>query len=366
MKVWLKVIGLCLLVLVTLGIIKAMEIKSAMAFGASFPEPSETVVAINPEAAVFRPKVSLTGKVQASQKVDIVIELPGRITQVGFESGQKVKKGQLLLKLDASEEEAQLSSAKARFTLALSIFNRHVRLIKTNAVSQEQYDQATASLATVKAEIAGLESIIDKKTLTAPFEGQAGLHQFEQGHFVAGGTQVTTIININKPYWVQFSLPSVYAPLTLDQEVSVSFFNSPTQSTANVIAISPQVDEKNLSTQYRAVLEDYSGADNQPVKVSVPVGESQQLVRVPVESLFKNAYGDWVYVLVPSSSDAEKVAVYRAILTKVGVRNKGKEWAMIASGLTPDMLIAGIGAYKLRDGILVYTQPDHDQLEQKK
>ncbi|MCY4043711.1 MAG: efflux RND transporter periplasmic adaptor subunit [Cellvibrionales bacterium] len=358
MKAWFKAVGFCLIVVVAFGAVKAFEIQSAIAMAESFPEPSETVISTKPEMATYQSEITLAGKVQASQKVTIIIELPGRITQVGFEAGKTIAKGQLLLKLDTSEEEAQLASAKARLTLAESIYKRHARLIKTNAVSQEQYEQATASLATVKAEITGLQSIISKKTLVAPFAGMAGLHQFEPGQFVSAGTKVTTIINTQKPYWVQFSLPAVYSSLTLGEDIQVALFGKSTRTSATLIAASPQVDSANLSTTYRAELTDYSGADNQPVSVLVPVGKKQEVVRVPVSALIKNAYGDWVYTLIPEEIQENQPARYRAKLTKVTLLNKGNTWAMLSKGLSPDQLIAGVGAYKLREGLLVYTAPE--------
>jgi len=359
-KRWLITLGGCATVFIALATYKALEIKAAIAFGESFPEHSETVVSVYSSNVTYTPSVQVIGEVLAPQQVDIRSETQGRVVKVGFFSGQKVEAGQLLLQQDIAQELAQLDSANARLKLAQSVFKRQQNLLKVRAVSQEQLDRASADLATIKAEIAGLQVTIDKKTLRAPFAGNTGIHQFEVGQFLLNNVLVTELVGEQKTLWVDFQVPQFYPALAKGTQVQVQLLQQQEQQAdksglqATIIARSSQVNRSNRSFLYRA---EFSNTDlktvaNSGVSVEVPVAVTQTLVQVPATAVQQDHLGQFVFVLRPGESTGS----YRAERQNVAILSKQGGFAILKRGLDTQQLIASDGAFKLYPGLLVHSQ----------
>jgi len=355
-KRWLITLGGCATVFIALAAYKALEVKAAIAFGESFPEHSESVVAAYSSPVDYISSVQVIGEVLAPQQVEIRSEAQGRVVLVGFKSGQQVTAGQLLVQQDIAQELAQLDSANARLKLAQSVFKRQQNLLKVRAVSQEQLDRASADLATIKAEITGLQVTIDKKTLRAPFAGNTGIHQFEVGQFLLDNVLITELVGEQETLWVDFQVPQFYPALKSGTPVQVKRLLKQAGSPwlqANIIARSSQVNSSNRSFLYRAELtnEDLKIAINAGVSVKVPVAAVQSLVQVPATSVQQDNLGQFIYRLQPDESSTS----YRAVRQEVHVLAKQNGFAILKKGLSSQQLIASDGAFKLYPGLLVHA-----------
>ena len=173
---WLLVTVVAVGFIALLGTIKYRQISSAIAFAASFPEPSETVLAAAAEVTEWRRKQRTTGEVVATQTVEVKTEYPGTIARVGFAPGSRVEAGQVLLELDTREERARLDALRARAELATLTLRRNESLADSSAVSRQTTDTARAERDAALAESRGVQVIIDKKTLRAPFSARAGFN----------------------------------------------------------------------------------------------------------------------------------------------------------------------------------------------
>ena len=96
-KPWLIVIAVCVGLLVVLGLIKFLQIRAAIAFGESFPEPSETVELQFVEPSIWQAEISVVGEVRASRELLLRNEVEGVIAKIGFVAGAEVKAGDVLL-----------------------------------------------------------------------------------------------------------------------------------------------------------------------------------------------------------------------------------------------------------------------------
>ena len=175
---WLIALIACALVFAALAGYKVMQIKAAIAFGNSFPEPSETVEAVTVDSSRVQSYNQTIGVIVAPQSIVLRNEVAGRVSVVNFESGALVEKGRILLQFDISEEAARLKAAQAQADLARLDLQRIKKLKNSKTVSEERYDQARAQYNIASAEVNSLQAIIDKKTLRAPFAARAGLHEF--------------------------------------------------------------------------------------------------------------------------------------------------------------------------------------------
>ena len=353
---WTIAVCACLLLFAGLAAYKYSQIKAAIAFGESFGEPSETVETVAVEMRDVQEYVSTIGEIVAPQSVTLRNELPGRIVAVNFSSGSRVSEGDILVQLDIAEEQAQLTSAQARAELARLDLQRARALQGSKMVSEERIDQAVAQANVARADVLALQAMIDKKTLRAPFDAVAGLHQFEVGDVLQANTEITTLVGINPFIWVDFSVPDNQAGIAIGTEVMVAHPTAPDKILgAEVVARDSVVSAKSRNLRLRARLENSAGlAPNTAVNVAVPVGQSLSRAHVPATAVRLDGLGDYVFVLEPDPDSGESSQpAYRARRQAVTVGPQSGQWVAIMEGLQGGELVAANGAFKLRPNILV-------------
>ncbi|MFQ3322924.1 MAG: membrane fusion protein (multidrug efflux system) [Pseudomonadales bacterium] len=357
---WSRTVAVCAIILLALVLFKGMQIRSGISFAESFPERSESVESALVEMLPYSETLTVLGEVAAVQRVALYSETAGRIVKVGFQSGALVDKGQILIQQDVGEEQALLSAAEASLELANSIYKRNKNLFNSNAVSEEAYDKARLDLAVVKADIVRLQSVIRKKTITAPFKGKTGIHQFEQGLVLQGNELITQLVGENDYLWVDFYVPQFYPVLNNGSAVEVQLLRNTAGNNvsdwvlAEVIASSTQVDKVNRSFQYRAKV---SAAAlpvgvNSGVSVKISVGEQTQVATLPATAVQQDHLGQFVFLL-KADKDSDS---FRAQRQNVVVASKQAGRSYIESGLSENQLVATDGAFKLYPGLLIHSQ----------
>jgi membrane fusion protein (multidrug efflux system) len=359
---WIIVIALCLGLFLALAAFKAMQISAAIAFGKSFPEPSETVEWITAETKTYPQILSAPGELMAVQSLLLRNEIEGTIVVINFASGEQVKKGQLLLQLDTREEQAQLQAAQAQAELSRLSLQRFQQLIKTNASSKDQYDQAAAEYAIANANVHALEARISKKTIKAPFAALAGLHQLEVGQFLSGNTPITQLTGIGNNIWVDFYLPQQQANLPIGTEVLLTaqgIFAEPVSG--KIIASDSAISKSSRNRQFRAVVSNKNHllSPGLAVNVSIANPPPTPAIIVPAMAVRYDSTGKFVYVIetVKSEPDTPPKVQQRAWKRNVIAGTEFSGQVVIIDGIKAGEIIAVNGSYKLRDGMLVNMQP---------
>ncbi len=357
-KKWLFAIVGCAIVLGALAAWKIMDIRSAIATGKAYPEQIETVEAGTVTTAKFTPTISVMGEIVAPQRLDLRNEIAGVITAVNFHSGDRVRAGQLLIQLDVAVEKANLEGAKAKAELTRVVHARIVKLVESKVATAGELDKAQADLAAARADIAVLERTIEKKTLHAPFNGRAGLHNFEVGQFLPANTLVASLIGDTANMWVDFQMPQFYPQLPAGTQVSLVTIgndNNAVPVTASVIAENTVLNANNRSRAYRASIANDSQRyiPYTVVQLAVPTAAPQTLLQVPAIAVLNDPLGQYVYIL----HDGGPGQGLRAARQQVQVKLMEADRALIEStGLKSGDLIAVAGAFKLYQGILVKTR----------
>lgn len=348
---------------------KTAEISQAMEEEAAWPEPTETVEVVNVEERVFAPSINVIGELVAPEQITFKNELAGQVVAVHFASGDRVAQGEVIIQLDVSTETANLESAKADLTLAQASHRRISKLVRQNATSRSELDRHEATLKIAEAAIKRLQSMIDKKTLRAPFKGTLGLFELSPGQFLDVNTEIVSFVGDGEQIWLDFSVPQFYEGPKLGDAIEATQIRNEmgkdsisVPSTAVVIAKDNVVMTESRSVQYRARLSRQSFRPKQMFEVRVPIGPERQLVSVPSSALQHDTLGQYVFVLVPDQDSRG----FRAQRRQVVVREQTRDSVFLSSGLKEGDLVAALGAFKLRDGTLTLAnQPQQLTAEAK-
>jgi len=350
------IVGIVLVMVVVGGLaaVKTMQIKKMIAFGATFTPPPETVATAIAHAEEWQEFLPAVGSVTPAQGVIIAPEIAGTITEIAFESGATVNKGDLLVKLDTSSEDAQLRAAEAQVQLAKLNLDRTQKLRADNTVSQAELDQATATLTQSQANADGIRATIDKKTIRAPFAGRLGIRLVNLGEQLDVGKGIVSLQSPS-PLYVDFSLPQQdLAQLQTGLKVrAVCDSYADTNFLGELAVISPELDTVTRNVRVRAKFENADGRLRAGmfvrVKVELP-GEKSVLV-IPATAVLSAPSGDSVFVLEPQVvAGKTNLIVQQKIIRTAQTRG---DFISVEDGLKPGERVVTAGIFKLRSGMSV-------------
>jgi len=347
-KIIITLVGLAVLV----GVPAYIKLTQFDAMGkAEMQMPPETVTATPAIKANWPNTISAVGSLVAVQGVTVGAELGGKIVEIAFESGDQVKQGDLLIRIDTSAEQAQLRSAEAAAKLARINLDRTRDLRANKTVSQADLDTAEANYKQATAQADNVRAAIAKKTVRAPFAGRLGLRQVNLGQFVREGDPVVTLQTID-PIYVDFSLPQQeLAELSSGAEVRAKTDAAPDQTFAGEIsAIDPEVDVVTRSVKVRATIANV-GEKLRPgmyANVEVMLPSSQDVLSIPATAVLYAPYGDTVFVVDQQKDEnsAEDKLVLRQQIIRLGPARG--DFVAVEEGLNEGEMVVTSGVFKLR------------------
>ncbi|CAN5367806.1 efflux RND transporter periplasmic adaptor subunit [soil metagenome] len=303
------ILGLVVIAVLIFGI-KGLQIFSMIKEGKSFTEPPTTVTSAKVQKANWAPTLSAVGSITPVQGATISAELPGMVSEIGFESGHPVKKGDLLVKLDASAEQAQLRSAQANLELAKADFERAQDLSKRGVISTAELDSASSKYFAAKAAVENMQSIINKKEIRAPFDGIAGIREVNPGQMVPAGQKLVTLQALDKVF-VDFSLPQ--------QDLGKVKTGLPVKLTTDAIegrefdgtlsAINSAIDPTTRAVSLQATIDnaDHALRAGMFARVRVLLPETKPTLFIPTTAVSYAPFGNSVYVIEKNKDEkAEK------------------------------------------------------------
>lgn len=318
--------------------------------------PPETVTADSVRRDLWPDSVSATGSLVAVQGVTVGAELGGKILEITFESGNRVKAGDLLLRIDVTAEQAQLRSAEAAAKLARINLDRNRNLRTNHTVSQADLDTAEANFKQATAQVDNVRAVIAKKTVRAPFAGQLGLRQVNLGQIVEQGAPIVTLQTID-PIYVDFSLPQQYfSVLQPGTEVRVTTDAAPGKVfSGRISAVNPVIDQVTRGVRSRATLSN-EGELLRPgmfANVDVMLPSAQEVFSIPATAVLYAPYGDTVFVIEEQQDkkSGQKQQVLRQQIVRLGT-TRG-DFVSVTEGLKEGDIVVTSGVFKLRPKMAV-------------
>lgn len=297
---------------------KEQASNSRSGANANRPVPVEVAV-INPEA--FSNTLNVTGSVMPNEVLELKSEVPGIVERISFEEGQSVKKGQLLFSIRNTDLQAQLEKARARQQLFSDSENRYRQLLEREAVSQEEYDIATNDLRTAEADIRLLEAQIAKTRVYAPFDGTVGLRLVSQGSYVAQGTAIASLYDL-EPAKIEFSIPGKYSG-DIEQGSGIRFTTDGSKQTydGKIYALEPQVDPATRTLKIRALSpnQDHSLLPGQFARVRLTLESLDDALMVPTQSVVPELNGHKVFLIQQGKVTEKQVEIGMRTATHVQI-----------------------------------------------
>lgn len=354
---WLLMLVGVMAIIGGLAYYKTTEIIALIEYGESYPEYYEVVEESFAVESSYRPTVSVLGELKKPKKIALLSELSGMVTEVNFDSGQAISKGEVIFQIDVSEEQARLRASVAKEKAAQSAYQRAIKLLKTKSISQEAVDKAYADMIVLQSEIDVLNNSIKKKTVIAPFDGQIGIHEVRVGDFVSANQALASYVGESGTLWAEFSVPQFYPKLTKGSQVQIRAIDALNQTgyiQATVIASNVTISKNSRSLNYRARVKllEMDLPDNTALEVQVPTSSATHIVKVPQTAVNRDVYGAYVFKLI---KDNETKDGYRAKRVPVVVVAQHEGESYISQGIEKGTLIAGAGAFKLFEHLLVRT-----------
>ncbi|OOQ43300.1 efflux transporter periplasmic adaptor subunit [Pseudomonas fluorescens] len=363
----LIMLGVVLLIVLALAAYKAFSIYT-MVQGFSVPRPAVSVAVATATERPWQARLPTVGTLKALQGVDLSLETDGTVIDLQFESGQKVKAGQPLLRLDSAVESALLETALADLGLAQLDYGRGSQLVGSQAISKGEFDRLSAVLKKSKATVNQLKAALGKKSIIAPFSGTIGIRQVDVGDYMASGTMIATLQDLSSLY-VDFFVPEQSVPkIALGQPVQVIVAAYPTvEYPGTISAINPKIENSTRNVQVRATLANPDGKlmPGMFASLQVLLPDPQPRIVVPESAITYTLYGNSVYVAVPKKAEdgslvkddkGQPVLIAERRFVETGERRDGQ--VMITKGVQSGEKVVTAGQLKLDNGSRIAISDD--------
>lgn len=349
----IMLVALGLLFIVLLGIQSFKGYMMAKQFGLMSMAPV-TISAIKAEKQPWQPTITASASLRAMHGVDVTTEIAGLVRTIQFTPGSEVKKGTLLVELNADSEHAQLAALEASTALSSITFERDKALFKKQTVSQSTIDTDAADLKGKQAQVDQQIAVIAKKNITAPFDGVLGISIVNPGQYLNPGDKIVTLQQLD-PILADFYIPqSLLAKIQVGQTVHLKTEPYTHEVlTGTITAIDPQIDPNTRNAQVEATVPNpkHLLLPGMFSKVEINVGEVENKLTVPQTAISYNPYGDIVFVVEEKTQDKKtKKPIQTVTQVFVTVGDTRGSQVSIEKGIKEGDLIVTSGQLKLKNG----------------
>ena len=348
----------------------------------NMPQPAAAVSTYKAQPDSWALMLEAVGTVKAVNGVDVTSQVAGEVRKIEFESGDTVKKGDVLIVLESAADRARLQALQATARLSRQEFDRYQRLYKQGSISKSELDNRRSQRDQAMAQAKAQQEQLNYKTVRAPFDGRLGIRKVDLGQYLQPGTPVVSLSQL-EPIFVNFSLPEQeLSKVEQGFKVRVRLDAFPDETfEGEISAIEPGVDAatRNVSIQASFENPDHKLRPGMFAKVNIQLPQAEQVVVVPRTAISYAPYGNAVFVLQDDDSgkpagdqadgekadskdadgnkaDAKAGKIVKKRFVKLG-RQRG-DLVAIVEGLKPGEVVATSGLLKLRNDTKVTIEND--------
>ena len=359
MKKW--TLSMLLLVVLIFGSVIGFNLFKQKMMGeyfANMPVPSYPVTTVEITPQDWTPRIAAIGFIEPIQGINISNESSGIVRALHFESGQKVKAGDVLVELDAEVEKANLRSAEANLPAMQANLTRIRQLFSRGAIPQSQIDDAQASYQALLGQVDSLKATIARRTIRAPFAGVMGIRNAFLGQYLNAGAEIASLEDSSQ-FRIRFTIPQTrIADIALGQKLNIFVDAYPTTPfIGEITAIEPQVNMDSGVVQVQASIpnQDDKLRSGMFAKLDVELPTQTDQILVPQQAINFTLYGQTVYVVEeqPAADDKKNTDDKPVLVAKqrvIEVAEREDDYARVVKGLKAGDVIVTSGQVRLSNG----------------
>jgi len=314
--------------------------------------PSTVTVEISTvERKPLRDVATFSGQLDAEFSVVVKTEIDGVIEQILFKEGQRVEKGDLLIRIRNGVQQAALREALATQSLAQQEFDRTARLVTRNATSKAQHDRIAAELEIAKARASRARVEMERTQLKAPFAGVVGFRTVSPGDYIDDESPVVRIDSTDR---LQLTFQMAELGLRVSRvgmPVSARVGAYPGEEfPGEVFVVSPTLDPATRRVVLKAWIPNADGRllPGMFAETDIEVGRREAAITIPEAAVVFDRHGTFVWRL-GSEDLAERVPI------QTGLRSGG--FVEVTLGLEPGDSIVTAGTNKVSEGDRIAAAP---------
>ncbi|TCP16720.1 efflux RND transporter periplasmic adaptor subunit [Simplicispira metamorpha] len=313
--------------------------RNAQRAGAAKPISVEVA---HVRAMAISDEVQAVGSLRSRRSVVLRPEVSGRVTQLHFRDGARVRQGQLLVQLDDQLPRAQVQQAQAELSIARANHQRNQELVAQGFISQRSVDESAANLQVAQAKLALAQATAARLKIVAPFDGIAGIGNVHVGDYLKDGTDIVNIEDIDS-VWVDFRLPERYqTQVRVGQGARVELDALPGATFSAVVrAIDPQIDANGRSVAVRGSIDnrDLQLRPGMFARVTAVFGARADARVVPEEAIVPQGSKPYVLKVVPGAAPDSRIA--QRVPVQLGLRRAGQVEVLQGLELGDTVVTAG-------------------------
>lgn len=304
------------------------------------------------EYETIEDRIYTSGNIRANEVVELSSESSGLITEILLQEGRSVQHGDLLVKINDAELQAQRERAQYRLNLAEQREQRQLRLLERGGISQDEYDATLNEVNVMRSEIRLIDAQIEKTEVRAPFTGVVGLKYVSTGSYISPDTRIASLQDVD-PVKIDFSVPERYlARVTIGDVIEFTVQGVDSTFVGEVYAIEPRIDTETRSLQVRAMSDNperilFPGAF---ANITLILDEIDDALMLPTIAIVPELNRQKVYVA--RDGKVEEVEV------RTGIRTSNK--VQVIDGLQRGDVVLTTGLLQARPGMEI------EIVEQKK
>lgn len=322
------------------------------------PRPASVVNIRTPERQSIKDTVKAVGNLRAQQAVELTTEVSGRVVEMNLATGKQVARGQLLVRLDDRQAQADLQVAEAQLADARRQYERAQRLRTNNSISQSQVDELRTLVDVAEAQRESARTRLDNHRIEAPFEGVLGLSNVSMGTYLSAGTGIATL-DATDQMELNFAIPERFiGQVSLGQAVQgITPAYPDTVFSGELVELGSRITELSRTLPVRALIDNREGRlrPGQFMSATLTLREREALV-IPEQAVMLR--GADQYVFVADDGSARRVSV------TLGARKPGM--VEVVSGLEADDQVIVTGQDRLSSGNRINVVEDDEAIPENR
>jgi len=305
------------------------------------------------ESMTLVDETQAVGSLRSRQGVMLRPEIGGRVKQILFSDGQRVRKGQLMVQFEDQLQQAQLAQAKAELSIAEANHKRNQDLVAQNFISQRSLDESAAALEVSRAKLSLAQATLQRLQVLAPFDGITGLKQINVGDYLKDGADMVNVEDIDAVL-LDFRLPERFqAKIKAGQKAQLTVDALPGRPFMAIVqAVDPLIEANGRSVGVRGCI-DNRQQQLRPgmfARVNAVFGSRDNALVIPEEAIIPQ--GGRTFVVKVVAGDKPDALISQRVPVKVGLRQPGK--VEIVEGLSAGDTVVTAGHQRLqKDGTSV-------------